>query len=64
MLYDEHHEIERLGRCIAIQTLILMQQKIDSIQFLTAKERLKTKTQKQPTFAFQNTSYFLSSVSS
>jgi CRP/FNR family transcriptional regulator, anaerobic regulatory protein len=49
MLYDEHHEIERLGRCIAIQTLILMQQKIDTIQFLTAKERYQAFINAYPT---------------
>ncbi|MDP9076915.1 MAG: Crp/Fnr family transcriptional regulator [Bacteroidota bacterium] len=38
-LYDEFHEIERLGRMIAIQTILLLQFKIDSIQFLTAKQR-------------------------
>ncbi|WP_259067875.1 Crp/Fnr family transcriptional regulator [Mucilaginibacter sp. X4EP1] len=38
-LYDKYHEIERLGRMIAIQTILSMQQKIDSMQFLTAKQR-------------------------
>ena len=38
-LYDSHHEIERLGRMISIQTVLLLQQKIDSIQFLTSRER-------------------------
>jgi CRP/FNR family transcriptional regulator, anaerobic regulatory protein len=39
ILYNQHHDIERLGRCIAIHTILMLQQKIDSMQFLTAKER-------------------------
>jgi CRP/FNR family transcriptional regulator, anaerobic regulatory protein len=38
-LYNQYHEIERLGRLIAIHTILMLQQKIDHIQFLTAKER-------------------------
>ena len=38
-LYFQYHELERLGRVIAIQSMLLLQQKIDSIQFYTAKER-------------------------
>lgn len=37
-LYKTHHDIERLGRLIAIQTIVHLQQKIDS-QLLNAKER-------------------------
>ncbi|MDB5086220.1 MAG: cAMP-binding domain of or a regulatory subunit of cAMP-dependent protein kinase [Mucilaginibacter sp.] len=40
-LYDKYHEIERLGRLIAIQTILALQQKIDAIQFLTAKQRYR-----------------------
>ncbi len=39
ILYNTHHEIERLGRIISIQAILLLQQKLDSIQFLTSKER-------------------------
>ncbi|MBI1837304.1 MAG: Crp/Fnr family transcriptional regulator [Flavobacteriia bacterium] len=38
-LYFQYHELERLGRIIAIQSMLLLQQKIDSIQFYSAKER-------------------------
>ena len=40
-LYDQYHEIERLGRLIAIGTILAMQKKIDSIQFQTAKQRYR-----------------------
>lgn len=39
MLYYKHHEIERLGRLIAIYSMLYLQNKIDSIQLLSAKER-------------------------
>lgn len=39
MLYQKHHEVERLGRQIAIQVILHLQNKIDSMQLLTAKER-------------------------
>jgi CRP/FNR family transcriptional regulator, anaerobic regulatory protein len=39
ILYNQYHEIERLGRLIAIHTILMLQQKIDNMQFLTAKER-------------------------
>lgn len=39
MLYQEYHELERLGRIIALQTIQQLQLRIDSIQFFTAKER-------------------------
>ncbi len=48
-LYDKYHEIERLGRLIAIQTILLLQQKIDSIQFLTAKQRYHDFVKAYPT---------------
>lgn len=38
-LYSEHHDLERLGRLVALQTVFLLQQRIDSIQFFSAKER-------------------------
>jgi CRP-like cAMP-binding protein len=39
LLYQKHPDIERLGRKIAIQTILHLQYKIDSLQLLTAKER-------------------------
>ncbi|MFD0749661.1 Crp/Fnr family transcriptional regulator [Mucilaginibacter calamicampi] len=48
-LYDKHHEIERLGRIIAIQAVFLLQQKIDSIQFFTAKQRYNEFVKANPT---------------
>lgn len=41
-LYQKHHDIERLGRIIAIQTILHLQYKIDSLQLLSAKERYKS----------------------
>ena len=38
-LYQKHQDIERLGRQIAIQTILHLQYKIDSLQLLSAKER-------------------------
>jgi CRP-like cAMP-binding protein len=38
-LYQKHHDVERLGRLIAIQTVLHLQYKIDSLQLFTAKER-------------------------
>ena len=38
-LYQKHHDIERLGRLIAIQALLHLQKKVDSIQLLSAKQR-------------------------
>jgi CRP-like cAMP-binding protein len=48
-LYDKYHEIERLGRLIAILTILSLQQKIDSIQFLTAKQRYRDFIKAYPT---------------
>ena len=38
-LYQKHHDIERLGRKIAIQTILHLQYRVDSLQLLSAKER-------------------------
>ncbi len=38
-LYQKHHDVERLGRIIAIQSILHLQYKIDSLQLLNAKER-------------------------
>ena len=48
-LYDKYHEIECLDRLDAIQTILLLQQKIDSIQFLTAKQRYRDFVKAYPT---------------
>lgn len=48
-LYDKYHDIERLGRLIAIQAVLSLQQKIDSIQFLTAKQRYQDFVKAYPT---------------
>ncbi len=39
ILYQRFHEVERLGRLIAINTILLLQQRIDTLQLMTAKER-------------------------
>ncbi len=38
-LYHRFHEIERLGRIIAILSMVHLQKKLDSLQLLSAKER-------------------------
>lgn len=38
-LYQKHHEIERIGRLIAIHSMLQLQYKIDSLQLLSARER-------------------------
>lgn len=47
-LYDQFHDIERLGRIIAIQSLILMQKKLDSIQLMNARQRYEDFTTAYP----------------
>jgi hypothetical protein len=47
-LYYEHHELERLGRLIALQTVFSMQHRIDSMQFCSAKERYEDFLQTYP----------------
>lgn len=49
MLCTEFHEIERLGRMIAIQTAIKLQYKIECMLFLTAKERYEEFIKNHPT---------------
>ncbi len=48
-LYQEHHELERLGRLIAIHTILLLQHRIDSLQFFSAKERYDDFLKNSPT---------------
>ncbi len=38
-LFNEFHEVERLGRLIAIQTILHLQRKLDYLQLYTAAER-------------------------
>ena len=47
-LFQKHHDIERLGRQIAIQTILHLQYKIDSLQLLSARERYDDFLQRYP----------------
>jgi hypothetical protein len=47
-LYQKHQDIERLGRQIAIQTILHLQYKIDSLQLLSAKERYEEFIKRYP----------------
>lgn len=38
-LYAQSHEVERLGRCLAIHSMQLVQQKLDDYQLLNATQR-------------------------
>lgn len=38
-LFSKHHDMERLGRQLSIMALIQLQERINSMQFETAKER-------------------------
>lgn len=38
-LYTKYHEMERLGRLIAIQSMLHIQRKLDNLQLLDAKQR-------------------------
>jgi len=42
ILYDRHHEIERLGRLLISQGVIQLQQRFDNLHFSTALERYQT----------------------
>jgi len=48
-LFQEYHDIERLGRLIALQTTFLLQYRIDSIQFFSAEERYDDFIKTHPT---------------
>lgn len=48
ILYQKHHEIERLGRQIAIQSILHLQYKIDSLQLLSARGRYDDFLQRYP----------------
>lgn len=47
-LYDEHHEIERLGRHIITSDLITLQRRLTDLQFKTAEERYTSLLQSTP----------------
>ena len=47
-LYQKHHDIERLGRLIAINTILFLQHKIDTQQLFSAKERYDEFVYKYP----------------
>jgi len=47
-LYQKHHDVERLGRNIAIQTILHLQFRIDNIQLFSAKERYEEFLKKYP----------------
>ena len=38
-LYDQYHEVERLGRYLITQELVEMQKRLTDIQFMSAQER-------------------------
>jgi CRP/FNR family transcriptional regulator, anaerobic regulatory protein len=48
-LYQQSHEIERLGRVIAILAVLHLQKKLDSVQLLSAKQRYEQFLQDFPT---------------
>lgn len=47
-LYDEHHEIERLGRHIITSDLVIMHQRLSDLQFKNAEERYTNLLQSNP----------------
>lgn len=48
-LYQEHHEIERLGRLLSSHGLLLLQQRFDELHFATASERYRNLMAMNPT---------------
>ncbi|UFH56873.1 Crp/Fnr family transcriptional regulator [Spirosoma sp. KNUC1025] len=48
-LYQQHHDIERLGRLLASHGLLLVQQRFDELHFATALERYRTLMTINPT---------------
>lgn len=38
-LFDTHHEVERMGRILAIQAVLFIQNRLDSLQFESAQQR-------------------------
>jgi len=52
-LFDKHHSIERFGRLLAIQLLTKVVDKLNAIQFQTAKERYRFLIEKYPNIAYR-----------
>jgi len=52
-LFDQYHSIERFGRLLAIQLLTDVVEKLNAIQFQTAKERYHFLIQKYPDIAYR-----------
>lgn len=50
ILYERHHEIERLGRLLISQGMIQLQQRFDDLHFSTASARYQTLMRTNPTF--------------
>lgn len=50
MLYTKYHDIERLGRLHVTYGLLLMQEKINSVQFETAKQRYEKLIKEHPSY--------------
>lgn len=48
-LYQQHHEIERLGRLLISHGLLLLQQRFDELHFATALERYRNLMTLNPT---------------
>ncbi len=52
-LFDKYHEMERFGRLVAIQLLSNLVEKLNAIQFQTAKQRYQFLIQKYPDIAYR-----------
>ncbi len=52
-LFDKYHSIERFGRLLAIQLLTDVVDKLNAIQFQTAKERYQFLIKKYPDIAYR-----------
>lgn len=48
-LYDQYHDIERLGRYLITQELVAMHRRVQDLQFITAQERYANFAEKHPT---------------
>lgn len=47
-LFDRFHEIERVGRILAVHAIVVLQKRLDSIQFETAAERYENLLKEYP----------------
>ncbi|GAB3702957.1 Crp/Fnr family transcriptional regulator [Spirosoma flavus] len=50
MLYQQYHDIERLGRLLANHGMLLLQQRFDELHFATALDRYRNLMALNPTF--------------